>query len=130
MRLVAVMLLLAATAACGHAQQQDTTRTYGYGVPWPEASVDTAESTILNEMTVEFGHQVTNVRAEFLADSLAQELQAALRRTDAPTYTAYTFRWPPELQIDREDVIESLKARSEFAIVRPGILVRGAEGSN
>ncbi len=124
MRLVAATLFLAATAACGHAQQQrQETPAYGLGAPWPEASIDTAQSTIRNEITVYFVPELDEERAGFVVDSLAQELNAAVRRTRATTYTSYTFRWPPELPIDRNAVIHALEARPEVERVRPGILV-------
>ena len=78
--------------------------------------------TIRNQLTVYFVGQLSEERVSFLVDSIARGLQAAVRRTLAPSYTSYTFRWPPELATDRDAVIRQLDARPEVARIRPGIL--------
>lgn len=130
MKLVAATLLLAAVAACGHAQQQRRDPEYGLGSPWPEASIDSAQSTIRNEFVLSFAKDVSDDRALFLVDSIARDLRAAVRRTRTSTDTSFTFRWPPNLPTDRDSVMAALKSRPEVARIRPGILVSGAGGTN
>ena len=114
--------ILSLLLACSTNQQQEPP-AYGLGAPWPEASVDTATSTIRNELTVYFVPELDEERVSFLVDSLASTLKAAVRRTRAPTFTCYTFRWPPESPVDRNAVVHELETRSEVERVRPGILV-------
>lgn len=113
--------------ACSTNQQQQQPE-YGLGAPWPEASIDTATSTIRNELTVYLVSGVDEERISFLVDSLAHELRAAVRRTKTTTSEFYEFRWPPDLPNDRDAVIETLKTYPEFEQVLPGILVRPVGG--
>ncbi len=61
------------------------TQRFGTGFPLPEAAIDSAESTIRNEITLYLQNDVQERRRQLVDDSIAEALSAAVRWTYANT---------------------------------------------
>ncbi len=97
---------------------------YGLGAPWPEAVLDETGSTLQNQVVVRFRDGLTEEQELALVDSIARSIHAAVLRNKFLEFSHYSFRWPPDSQIDRDSLVFRLKALSNVHDAWPETLTQ------